>query len=183
MPAPEVQIDVEAETGIWRTDGLPMVYTPRLFLVNMQRGMEEAIGEAAVRDMLYRSSERSAVQWCRHQATEQGLGGEEVLRHYIRRMSQRGFGQVELAALDVVAGTGTLLVRHSAFALGYGPETGRAVCHIFTGSFAGGMRHVLEAAGVAGEPVCEEVECMAAGAPLCRFELRLAAMAEGPPIG
>lgn len=183
MPAPEVLIDVEAETGIWRTDGVPMVYTPRMFLVNMQRAMEEAMGEGAVRDMLLRSAVTSAVQWCRGQAEATGLGGEEVLRHYLRRLSQRGFGRLELAALDVAAGTGTVLVRHSAFALGYGPGTGRPVCHMFTGSFAGGMRHVLQAAGVAGEVVCEEMECVAAGAPHCRFELRRAAVAEGGPVG
>ena len=73
MPAPEVLIDVEAETGIWRTDGVPMVYTPRMFLVNMQRTMEEALGEAEYRRAIHASSETSAMQWCRDQAATQGL--------------------------------------------------------------------------------------------------------------
>ncbi len=34
MGSPEVPIDVDPETGIWRTDGLPMIYLPRHFLVN-----------------------------------------------------------------------------------------------------------------------------------------------------
>jgi predicted hydrocarbon binding protein len=63
-------------------------------------------------------------------------------------------------------------VRHSVFALGYGHETGRHVCYTFEGSFAGGMRYVLEMAGRAGEPVCREVACAASGHPECRFELR-----------
>lgn len=174
MAAPEVLIDVEPETGIWRTDGVPMIYTPRMFLVNMQKAVEDAIGPAAFRRVLYGSSDLSAVQWCRNQAASQGLSPEETFRHYLRRLSQRGFGQIEIAALDVAAGTGTIIVRNSAFALGYGAGAGarRRVCYMFEGSFGGGMRHVLEASGVAGEPVCEEVACAAAGAPECRFELR-----------
>jgi len=182
MPAPEVLIDVEAETGIWRTDGVPMVYTPRMFLVNMQRTMEEAVGVETFRRIVYASSDLSAVQWCRNQATAQGFPAVETFRHYLRRLSQRGFGQITLAALDPVAGTGTIIVRNSAFALGYGPDTGRRVCHMFEGSFAGGMRHVLEASGTRGEPVCEEVACVAAGAGECRFDLRLDRLEPGAPL-
>lgn len=31
MAAPEVPIEVDPVTGVWRTDGLPMVYLPRHF--------------------------------------------------------------------------------------------------------------------------------------------------------
>ncbi len=182
MPAPEVLIDVEAETGIWRTDGVPMIYTPRMFLVNMQRTVEEAIGVEAFRRILYTSSDLSAVQWCRNQAATRGLAPEETFRHYLRRLSQRGFGQITIAALDAAAGTGTVIVRNSAFALGYGTEAGRRVCYMFEGSFGGGMRHVLEASGTPGEPLCEEVACVAAGAAECRFELRLAQVEAVAPL-
>ena len=47
----------------------------------------------------------------------------------------------------------------------------RAVCYTFEGSFAGAMRHVLEAAARSVTPRCREVACMAAGAPECRFAL------------
>lgn len=182
MPAPEVLIDVEAETGIWRTDGVPMVYTPRMFLVNMQRMMEEALGQGEYRRAIHASSETSAIQWCRDQAATQGLAPEETFRHYLRRLSQRGFGQVVIEALDVAADTGTIRVRNSAFALGYGAGTGRCVCHMFAGSFGGGMRYLMEAHGSPGAPLCEEVECLAAGAGECRFELRPARVEPGAPL-
>ena len=44
MAGPEVPIDVDPETGIWRTDGLPMIYLPRHFLVNNHVAVEEALG-------------------------------------------------------------------------------------------------------------------------------------------
>lgn len=172
MAAPEIPIDVDPATGIWSTDGLPMMYLPRHFMVNMQKGVEAAIGPAAYRDILYASSDLSALQWCRAEAKTHGLAPLETFRHYLRRMSQRGHGQIAIEALDVAAGTGSIVARNSAFALGYGPDAGRCVCYVFEGSFAGGMRYLLECAGRAGLPVCHEVACAAAGAPECRFELR-----------
>ena len=58
MAQPQVPIDVDPETGIWRTDGLPMIYLPRHFLVNMLKGIEAAIGPSAYREILYASSDR-----------------------------------------------------------------------------------------------------------------------------
>ncbi len=172
MATPSVPIDVDPETGIWRTDGLPMIYLPRHFLVNMQKSVEAAIGPEAYREILYASSDLSALQWCRAEAKTHGLSPVETFRHYLKRLSQRGYGQLEITALDETAGTATVTVRHSAFALGYGPEAGRHVCYVFEGSFVGGMRYVMEMAGQPGEPVCREVACAASGHPECRFELR-----------
>jgi len=176
MAAPDIPIEGDAATGIWSTDGLPMMYLPRHFMVNMQKAVEAAVGPAAYRDIVYGSSDLSALQWCRAEAKTHGLAPLETFRHYLKRMSQRGHGQVSIEALDVAAGTGTLVARYSAFALGYGPEAGRCVCYVFQGSFAGGMRYLLECAGRAGEPVCHEVACAAAGAAECRFELRCEAV-------
>ena len=172
MAQPQVPIDVDPETGIWRTDGLPMIYLPRHFLVNIQKGIEAAFGIDAWRKVLHGASDLSALQWCRAEAATHGLSPVETFRHYLRRLSQRGYGLLDIATLDEEGGTATVIVRNSAFALGYGPQAGRPVCSMFEGSFAGGMRYVLEKAGRAGEPVCREVACMAAGHPECRFELR-----------
>ncbi len=57
MAQPQVPIDVDPEMGIWQTDGLPMIYLPRHFLVNMQKGIEAAIGPPpAVRSCMPRAT-------------------------------------------------------------------------------------------------------------------------------
>ena len=53
MAGPAVPIEVDPETGIWRTDGLPMIYLPRHFLVNIQKSVEEAIGADRFRGIMY----------------------------------------------------------------------------------------------------------------------------------
>lgn len=171
MAAPQVPIEVEPETGIWRTDGLPMIYLPRHFLVNLQKSVEAAIGPARFREVLYGSSELSALQWCRAEAMTHGLTPEATFRHYLARLSQRGYGRLALTALDAAGGTAALRVDHSPFALGYGAGTGRNVCYMFEGSFAGAMRFVLEGAGDARVPLCRELACVANGADHCRFEV------------
>ncbi|WP_149539562.1 4-vinyl reductase [Siccirubricoccus phaeus] len=177
MAAPEVPIEVDPATGIWRTDGLPMIYLPRHFLVNIQKAVEQAIGPEAFRALLYEASDLSALQWCRAEAKTHGLSPVATFRHYLKRLSQRGYGLIDITALDEAAGSAEVTVRHSAYALAYGPETGRRVCYMFEGSFAGGMRYVLEEAGKPGEPRCREVACAAEGHPACRFELRCEAVA------
>lgn len=180
MANPQIPIDVDPETGIWRTDGLPMIYLPRHFLVNLQKGIEAALGVEAYRSMIYTSSDLSALQWCREEARTHGLAPVDTFRHYLKRLSQRGYGLFDIVALDEAAGTATVTVRNSAFALGYGPDAGRPVCYMFEGSFAGGMRYVLEATGRQQEPVCREVACAAEGYGECRFELRCDTVVPAP---
>ncbi len=169
MAEPQVPIEVDPGTGIWTTNGLPMMYLPRHFMVNMQQAIEAAMGAEAYRAILYKSCHLSALQWCRAEAKTHDLSPEETFRHYLKRMSQRGHGQVEIASLDIAAGKAEVIVRNSAYALGYGAGAGRRVCYVFEGSFAGGMAYVLEASGIAGEPACRETACFAEGALECRF--------------
>ncbi|MGX7872874.1 DUF5943 domain-containing protein [Mesorhizobium sp. ORM6] len=61
---PVVPIDVDETTGIWRTDGLPMVYLPRHFLVNNHLAVEAALGREAYRTVLRASTAKSATEWC-----------------------------------------------------------------------------------------------------------------------
>ena len=41
---PQLPIDVDAQTGIWTTDGLPMIYVPRHFFVNNHVETEAVVG-------------------------------------------------------------------------------------------------------------------------------------------
>src|SRR6478672_9501494 len=108
MGSPQVPIDVDPETGIWRTDGLPMIYLPRHFLVNNHLAVEEALGLDAYRRILQAATEKSALHWCRSEAKTHGLAREAVFRHYFKRLSQRGWGQFSVAELDVAGRRGHL---------------------------------------------------------------------------
>ncbi|MBV9785518.1 MAG: 4-vinyl reductase [Acidisphaera sp.] len=171
MAAPEVPIDVEPETGIWRTDGLPMIYVPRHFLVNNHRAMEAALGIPAHRAILTQSGDASALHWCEKEAQTHGLDAEATFRHYLRRLSQRGWGRFSILALDPAAGSGRFAVEHSVYALEYGADAGRCVCYAFEGYFTGAMRYVLRRAGCEAALRCTEVACAAAGDRACHFVL------------
>ena len=42
---PQVPIDVEDDTGIWSTDGIPMLYVPRHFFNNNHVAIELVVSE------------------------------------------------------------------------------------------------------------------------------------------
>ena len=52
MGTPKLPINVDETTGVWSTDGLPMIYVPQHFFVNNHKAVEEALGEKKYRDIL-----------------------------------------------------------------------------------------------------------------------------------
>lgn len=172
MADPQVPIDVEESTGIWRTDGLPMVYLPRHFLVNNHLAVEAALGRDAYREILRAATDKSALHWCRSEAKTHGLTPEATVRHYFKRLSQRGWGQFTVEALDPAGGRGQLTLRHSLFALER-PQAGEPVCYMFEGFLTGAFRFLL---GEAAALMAREVHCLAQGRhDHCRFEVEAAA--------
>ena len=73
MAAPEVPISVDPATGIWSTDGLPMVYLPRHFFVNYHRAVEAALGREKAVAMTFEPGRLSAFQWCAKEAATHGI--------------------------------------------------------------------------------------------------------------
>ena len=143
MAAPQVPIDVDAETGRWSTDSLPMVYVPVHFFVNNHLAVERELGVARYAQLLYDAGYASAWHWCEHEAAGHGMSGAEVFEHYLRRLSQRGWGQFEILDLDLEAGTASVAVRHSVFTR----PTGGTGDYMFTGWFAGAMDQILDSTG------------------------------------
>ena len=84
MAAPEVPIEVDPKTGVWTTDGLPMVYVPRHFLVGNHRAVETALGVEPYAKLLYDAGYDSARAWCEAEARTHGLVGMDVFHHYLR---------------------------------------------------------------------------------------------------
>ena len=78
MVKPEIPIQVDPATGVWSTDGLPMIYMPRHFFVNNHLAVEAALGEAVYARQLYDAGHKSAWVWCETEAATHGLEGLEV---------------------------------------------------------------------------------------------------------
>ena len=120
MADPRVPIDVDPSTGIWTTDGLPMIYMPRHFFMNYYCAMDAALGREQHRAMLYAASHKSAVQWAAAEAGTHGLRDVAVFQHYLSRLSQRGWAQLTLLSVELDGPAGPsaeVRADHSAFAL------------------------------------------------------------------
>ena len=173
MAAPEVAIDVDEETGAWTTDGVAMIYTPRAFFVNIQKGIEQAVGIEAYAKLLYRAAYDATYPWCGVQAELHGLAGMDVFHHYLGRLSRRGWGKFSLIEANPEAGSARIRLDHSAIAAGFGGETGRPVCHMFLGAFDAAMDWVGESMGHATRVVTREAQCAAqANRDHCLFEIK-----------
>ncbi|WP_027908571.1 DUF5943 domain-containing protein [Pseudomonas sp. URMO17WK12:I4] len=144
--APEMPIQVDDETGVWTTDALPMLYVPRHFFVNNHRGIEEVLGADKYAEILYKAGYKSAWHWCEKEAECHDLEGAAVFEHYMKRLSQRGWGLFEIQKLDIDAGYAEVKLKHSAFVYVYG-KVGRKVDYMFTGWFSGAIDQILSAKG------------------------------------
>jgi len=154
--APQLPIEVDTETGVWTSDALPMLYVPRHFFVNNHKGIEEVLGADKYAEILYKAGYKSAWHWCEKEAECHGLEGVAVFEHYMKRLSQRGWGLFEIQAIDLDKGTCEVKLKHSAFVYVYG-KCGRKVDYMFTGWFAGAMDQILAARGSNLRTVAEQV--------------------------
>jgi predicted hydrocarbon binding protein len=171
MAAPQVPIEVDPETGVWTTDGLPMLYVPRHFLVNNHSAVEAALGAAAYGKLLYDAGYKSAYAWCEQECATHGLTGMDVFHHYMRRLSQRGWGQFDGSGIDPTRGCGTVTLRHSCFVYHYGANAGRKVCYMCAGWFPGALDWVGRNTGAQWSLTAREAVCAAEGHDHCRFEV------------
>jgi len=167
-----VPVEVDAETGTWSVDGQPMVLVPRHFWAFVQMESERRFGAEATRAIYHEAAFRAARVWCEREAKTHGLSGLAVLRHYLARMSARGWGMMTIETIDPAAGTARIRLDHSAVAAEYGAKAGRRVCYWLGSAYAGAMEYVAESAGRAVSLAAEESQCAAEGAPCCRFEVR-----------
>ena len=101
---PQLPISVDETTGIWTTDGLPMIYVPRHFFVNNHVEAEAAIGRETYAASLYKAGYRSAYFWCEQESRTHGLQGLAVYEHYLKRLSQRVWGLFSFDEVDAATG-------------------------------------------------------------------------------
>jgi Domain of unknown function (DUF5943)/V4R domain len=173
MGAPQLPIDVNAETGVWTTDGLPMIYVPRHFFVNNHVEVEAALGKDAYARSLYTAGHRSAYFWCEKESATHKLHGLDVYEHYLKRLSQRGWGLFSFASVDAKSGRAKIALKHSVFVLAQGiagvPVTKDKVCYLFAGWFSGAMDWVAKDTGAAYKTTSSETQCAAEGFDHCEF--------------
>ena len=168
---PNIEIDVSEQTGVWTTDGFPMVYIPRHFLVNIHNATEQAMGRDAYKAVLDEAGARSAFYWCEREAQARNLDGPGVFKHYLDRLSARGWGQFEIASLSSESGTAEIVLRNSLYVLQAEHPVEQPVCYMFEGFFVGGFQSVLKQGGKSATVDCREVQCAASGADACIFSL------------
>jgi hypothetical protein len=165
---PQVPIEVDAATGEWSVDGIPMLLVPRHFFLNNHLAIEAALGLQKYAEILFAAGRKSAYAWCEKEAATHGLSGEAVFHHYMKRLSQRGWGQFHVEKLDVKAGLARVQVRHSIFTV---EKRNSKACYMFRGWFPGALEFVLESAGLKLELTSNELHCAAEGGQdHCLFE-------------
>ncbi|MBT0570711.1 4-vinyl reductase [Curvibacter sp. CHRR-16] len=162
---PQLPIDVDPQTGIWTTDGLPMIYVPRHFFVNNHVEAEAAIGKEAYATGLYKGGYRSAYFWCSQESKTHGLQGLACYEHYLKRLSQRGWGQFAFESVDAATGHARIRLDHSVFVLAQGiagvPVNKDKLCYLFAGWFAGAMDWVADDTGAKYRTESRETQCAA----------------------
>jgi len=162
---PEVPIEVDPGTGEWSVDGVPMILVPRHFFLNNHLAVESALGAEKYAALLFHAGHKSAHVWCEKEAKTHGLQGTAVFHHYMKRLSQRGWGQFRVESLDPQAGRARVQVRHSVFAR---ERDGAKRCYMFRGWFPGALEFVM---GGRLKLTSSELQCAAEGAECCVFEV------------
>ena len=95
-----------------------MILIPQHYFLNNHFALEDALGGEELGRTLAPAGYRSAYHWCEREAEHHGLSGEDVFRHYMRRLSQRGWAQFRVVELDGASGRARVRVNHSVFVTG-----------------------------------------------------------------
>ena len=172
MGKPQVEIEVDDETGRWRVDALPMILVPQHYFLNQHYALEAAFGREEMQRVLHPVGHHAAYYWCEKEAAYHGLSGAEVFRHYLKRLSQRGWAQLSVLSLDEASGRARIRINHSVFV---DPEKAPAcgkLCYPFGAWLEGSLEYVLASTGTPGQLTATEVQCAAEGhADHCLFEV------------
>lgn len=134
-------------------------------LIAFQKAAEEQLGLGADK-LFYEGGFTGGTLSAKRYREVFGLSDEESVAFMAKMGMEIGWGKFEIMRFDSVAGELIFQVESSPFAGAYG-KSGRGVCHLIRGVFAGLM------SGIIGREVySHEEECLALGNPCCRFLIR-----------
>lgn len=163
MGKPQVDINVDDQTGRWSVDATNMILVPQHFYMNNHFAIEAAVGAAELERILRPAGHRSAYYWCEKEAEFHGMSGVDVFRHYMRRITQRGWGQFDVLDVSPDEGTATVRLRNSAMVDDERRNSGRKVCYMFASWLEGSLEYVAASAGRKLSLRAQEVHCEAEG--------------------
>jgi predicted hydrocarbon binding protein len=169
-----VPVRVDPATFAWSVDGMPVLLIPRHLWVSVQKSLEAGLGLEGARALFRAAGHGAARTWCTRQGERFDLAGVPLFEHYLRSASRRGYGRMVIERIDLEHGRARVRVDGSVYVAEYGQNAGRAVCHVFESSFAGGLDCASERAGLPGDWTVRETACAANGATHCTFEMRRA---------
>ncbi|TCP54351.1 hypothetical protein EV191_103396 [Tamaricihabitans halophyticus] len=160
-----VPVEVEDNTGRWMVDGLPMVLVPQHLITNSLAALEDRLGAESM-EVFRASGNRSARQWCAHESARLDLSGAAVLRHYLDRLSRRGWGQFTIDEFDEETGHCRIRVAHSA--LISGRDVARS-CYVFEGWLQGALEFIGPTLTNSSPLTIQETHCAINGDEACVF--------------
>jgi hypothetical protein len=172
MAKPEIDIEVDEATGRWSVDALPMILVPQHFFLNNHFAVEAALGAERLEAVLRPAGHRSAFHWCEKEAAFHGLDGVAAFHHYMRRITQRGWGRFDVLALDLDAGTASVRLANSAMVDAERRERKSKACSMFAAWLEGSLDYASQAEKRPARFSAREVYCEAEGAhDHCLFQV------------
>ena len=140
--------------------------------MNNHLAVEAALGREAYSQQLYAAGHKSAWDWCEKESGTHQISGVDVFHHYMRRISQRGWGQFTPVSFDGDTGSCDVLLEHSVFVSHCGANFGHNICYMYSGWFAGSLEWVGHVTNRNYSLSAHEERCAANGADHCMFNVR-----------
>ncbi|MBW2059292.1 MAG: 4-vinyl reductase [Deltaproteobacteria bacterium] len=147
---------------------LPMILTPRMFFVNIQKKVEELSGIDTGRRVYYQAAFESAYRYTENSRRVYGITGSDLLQQYLDSLSARGWGRFEILELAEEMGVGRVRLTNSVIAEEFG-NVGRSVCHAVAGALAGSIEYLARNHRPEARVRGTEPLCMSKGDPCCEF--------------
>ncbi len=155
-----------AERGALEFKGVRYLLIRPETLSSMQQAAEGELGAPKAADLLFAGGFTGGKLSGERYKQSLGLTDAEAVEFMCRMGGEIGWGQFRLVELDEAASRLIMDVEHSPFAGGYDEPTQGGVCHITRGVLSGLATGLFEV-----EVTSDEVQCLAKGDPLCRFEI------------
>jgi predicted hydrocarbon binding protein len=95
----------------------------------------------------------------------------DIFHHYMRRLSQRGWGQFKVVNVSPDEGLAEVKVSNSAFVDEERRGAGRKLCYMFAAWLEGSLEYVAAASDKPRKLIAREVSCAAEGNDHCTFKV------------